>query len=44
MNTNNQCALIMITHRLPLSQVEHAYKIFRNKEDNCVKVVMNPYS
>ena len=32
----------IITHRLPLSQVEHAYKIFRNKEDNCVKVVLDP--
>ncbi len=34
----------IITHRLPLSQVEHAYKIFRNKEEGCVKVVMDPWS
>jgi threonine dehydrogenase-like Zn-dependent dehydrogenase len=34
----------IITHRLPLSEVEHGYKIFRNKEDNCVKVVMDPWS
>ena len=34
----------IITHRLPLSQVEHGYKIFRNKEEGCVKVVMDPWS
>jgi threonine dehydrogenase-like Zn-dependent dehydrogenase len=34
----------IITHRLPLSQVEHGYKIFRNKEDNCVKVVLDPWA
>jgi threonine dehydrogenase-like Zn-dependent dehydrogenase len=33
----------IITHRLPLSQVEHGYEIFKKKEDNCVKVVMNPW-
>jgi threonine dehydrogenase-like Zn-dependent dehydrogenase len=32
----------IITHRLPLSEVSHAYDIFRNHEDNCVKVVMVP--
>ncbi len=34
----------IITHRLPLSQVEHGYKIFRNKEEGCVKVIMDPWS
>jgi threonine dehydrogenase-like Zn-dependent dehydrogenase len=34
----------IITHRLALSEVEHAYKIFRNKEENCVKVVMDPWN
>ncbi|MEO6547700.1 MAG: zinc-dependent alcohol dehydrogenase [Ferruginibacter sp.] len=32
----------IITHRLPLSQVSHAYDIFKNKEDGCVKVVLDP--
>jgi len=32
----------IITHRLPLSEVEHAYHIFSKKEDNCVKVVLQP--
>ncbi len=34
----------IITHRLPLSQVAHAYDIFKKKEDNCVKVVLNPWA
>lgn len=33
----------VITHRLGLSEVAHAYDIFKNKEDNCVKVVMDPW-
>ena len=32
----------IITHRLPLSEVAHAYKIFKQKEEDCVKVVMKP--
>lgn len=32
----------IITHRLPLSEVEHAYHIFRHKEEDCVKVVLKP--
>ncbi|MBC8033598.1 MAG: glutathione-dependent formaldehyde dehydrogenase [Chitinophagaceae bacterium] len=32
----------IITHRLPLSEVSHAYDIFKKKEDNCVKVVLDP--
>jgi len=32
----------IITHRLPLSEVEHAYKIFRHKQEDCVKVVLKP--
>ena len=34
----------IITHRLPLSQVEHAYSIFKNKKENCVKVILDPWS
>ena len=33
----------VITHRLPLSEVAHGYDIFKNKEDNCVKVVLDPW-
>lgn len=32
----------IITHRLPLDEAPHAYQIFRDKEDNCVKVVLKP--
>jgi len=32
----------IITHTLPLSQVEHGYDIFNNKEEDCVKVVLKP--
>ena len=32
----------IITHSLPLSDVAHAYKIFDDKEDDCVKVVLKP--
>lgn len=32
----------IITHRLPLTQVTHAYHIFKNKEEDCVKVVLDP--
>lgn len=30
----------IITHRLPLSDGPEAYKMFAEKEDNCIKVVM----
>jgi len=32
----------IITHRMRLDQAPEAYKIFANKEDNCVKVVLRP--
>jgi threonine dehydrogenase-like Zn-dependent dehydrogenase len=32
----------IITHRLPLEQAPHAYDIFKNKDDECVKVVLTP--
>jgi len=32
----------IITHRLPLSEVAHGYKVFKEKEEDCVKVVMTP--
>ena len=32
----------IITHRLPLEKAPHAYKIFSEKKDGCVKVVLKP--
>jgi threonine dehydrogenase-like Zn-dependent dehydrogenase len=34
----------IITHRLPLSRVADGYSMFKQKEDNCVKVVLDPFS
>ncbi|RYF90176.1 MAG: glutathione-dependent formaldehyde dehydrogenase [Chitinophagaceae bacterium] len=33
----------IITHRLPLSEVAHGYSIFKKKEEDCVKVVLDPW-
>lgn len=32
----------IITHRLPLSKAAEAYDMFKNKTDDCVKVIMKP--
>jgi len=32
----------VITHHLRLEEVPHGYKSFRNKKDNCVKIVLRP--
>jgi threonine dehydrogenase-like Zn-dependent dehydrogenase len=32
----------IITHRMKLEQAPEAYKIFANKEDRCIKVVLRP--
>lgn len=32
----------LITHRIPLDDAARAYKVFDNKEENCIKVVMKP--
>ena len=34
----------VITHRLPLTDIAHGYEIFKKKEDNCVKVVLDPWA
>lgn len=34
----------IITHRLPLTEISHAYDIFKKKEDGCVKVVLDPWA
>jgi len=33
---------VIITHRLPLDEAPNAYKMFRDKQDECVKVVLKP--
>jgi threonine dehydrogenase-like Zn-dependent dehydrogenase len=33
----------VITHRLPLEEAPNAYKIFRDKKENCIKVVLKPF-
>ena len=32
----------VITHRMSLEDAPHAYDIFKNKQDNCIKVVLKP--
>ena len=32
----------IITHKLSLSEGEHAYNIFDGKKDNCIKVILKP--
>lgn len=34
----------VITHRVSLEEAPQAYEIFKNKEDNCIKVVLRPDS
>jgi len=32
----------VITHRLPIDQAPHAYRVFRDKQEGCIKVVLKP--
>jgi threonine dehydrogenase-like Zn-dependent dehydrogenase len=32
----------IITHRLPLAEAPAAYRVFRDKQDGCIKVVLKP--
>jgi len=32
----------IISHRLSIDDAPHAYEIFKNKEDKCVKVIIHP--
>jgi threonine dehydrogenase-like Zn-dependent dehydrogenase len=34
----------VITHRLPIDQAAEGYKIFRDKKDECIKVVLKPHA
>ena len=32
----------VVTHRLPLEQARYGYEIFKQKKDDCIKVVLKP--
>jgi S-(hydroxymethyl)glutathione dehydrogenase/alcohol dehydrogenase len=32
----------IISHRISLNEAEHGYKIFNNKEDNAMKIILKP--
>jgi threonine dehydrogenase-like Zn-dependent dehydrogenase len=32
----------IITHKLPLSEAEQGYDLFKHKQDDCLKVVLKP--
>jgi threonine dehydrogenase-like Zn-dependent dehydrogenase len=32
----------VITHRFPLTEAPYAYELFKNKKDQCIKVVLDP--
>jgi threonine dehydrogenase-like Zn-dependent dehydrogenase len=32
----------VITHRLPLDEAPKGYELFKNKQDDCLKVVLKP--
>jgi threonine dehydrogenase-like Zn-dependent dehydrogenase len=34
----------IITHRLPLEEAPRGYRMFRDKEDGCIKVVLKPHA
>jgi threonine dehydrogenase-like Zn-dependent dehydrogenase len=33
----------VITHRLPLEEAPHGYAMFKEKQDNCIKIVLKPH-
>lgn len=35
---------VIISHKLPLEEAPHGYKIFRDKQENCTKVVLDPWA
>jgi threonine dehydrogenase-like Zn-dependent dehydrogenase len=34
----------VISHRFSIDQAPEAYRMFRDKQDHCTKVVMNPWA
>ncbi len=35
---------VIISHKLSLEEAPHGYKIFRDKQENCTKVVLDPWA
>jgi threonine dehydrogenase-like Zn-dependent dehydrogenase len=35
--------MFVVTHRLPIDQAPDAYRMFRDKRDHCIKVVLDPW-
>ncbi|MBC8103676.1 MAG: hypothetical protein H7Z41_13955, partial [Cytophagales bacterium] len=33
----------LISHTMPLEQAAHGYEIFKEKKENCTKVVLKPH-
>jgi threonine dehydrogenase-like Zn-dependent dehydrogenase len=33
----------VITHRLPIERAAEGYTIFRDKKDECIKIVLKPH-
>ena len=34
----------VVSHRVPIDDAPHMYKVFRDKEDHCTKVVLDPWA
>jgi threonine dehydrogenase-like Zn-dependent dehydrogenase len=34
----------VVSHRVPIDQAPHMYKVFRDKQDHCTKVVLDPWA
>jgi threonine dehydrogenase-like Zn-dependent dehydrogenase len=34
----------VVSHRVPIDEAPHMYKVFRDKEDQCTKVVLDPWA
>jgi threonine dehydrogenase-like Zn-dependent dehydrogenase len=35
---------VVISHRVPINRAPEMYSVFRNKEDECTKVVLDPWA
>jgi threonine dehydrogenase-like Zn-dependent dehydrogenase len=33
-----------VSHRVPLNRAPEMYKVFNDKQDNCTKVVLDPWA
>ncbi len=34
----------VISHRLPLAEAPRGYEIFKHKQENCTKIVLDPHA